>query len=236
MSIYQKIDAIRKEAGALAKNDGGTEGVKFKFRGIDSTINHLSSHLESAGVLVFPVDVEKEVTTRELGGGKAITQTDLAVTYRFVDIDDGSDFLVRVPGLAQDYSDRSSAQAMSVAFRIALLQTFFLPTDDKEPEVAGEETQKYIEDANKDNSRTAAKKPSGPTLAELKGAMRTQLEARGIKGIAKIREYGNNFYKTAIEADPSKKDKWIESPEAITKVLKHLESGEITEGVDDVEY
>ena len=42
-------------------------------------------------------------------------------------------------GLANDYADRSTAQAQSVAFRVALLQTFALPTHSPEPEQTGVE-------------------------------------------------------------------------------------------------
>lgn len=144
LNIYQLINAIRLEAGALAPVQG--KGVPFPFRGIDGTVNHLSQFLNKYGVITAPNLLEHKVTMREIGNAKAITQSEVIVCYTFY-APDGSSFDVTTAGLAQDYSDRSAAQAQSVAYRIALLQTFTLPTQQVEPEEAGEQTMKYIADA-----------------------------------------------------------------------------------------
>lgn len=141
MNIYQIIAAVGSEAGALAPESKG--GVPFAFRGVDGTVAHLVPHLRKYGVITVPEVLEQKVTTRELSAGKAITQTEVLTKFHFY-APDGSSVSATTAGLAQDYADRSTAQAQSVAFRVALLQTFTLPTHDKEPEQAGEETQKFI--------------------------------------------------------------------------------------------
>lgn len=161
-NIYSIIATIADEAGALAKSNAN--GVPFAFRGIDAVINHLAPHLDKHGVFSTSRIVDKQTTSRELNGGKAITQTDVTVEYTF-HAPDGSSISTTVVGLAQDYSDRSAAQAMSVAYRIALLQLFHLPTTDKEPEQAGEETQRYIE---QNTAKATASKPAGRTADQVR--------------------------------------------------------------------
>src|SRR5690606_3994165 len=78
---------------------------------------------------------------------------------------DGSSVVVVTPGLADDFADRSTAQAMSVAYRVALLQLFHLPTHSKEPEETGEETMKQRE-----GSGTAPKAPKAVAAAQQRQA------------------------------------------------------------------
>lgn len=154
-NIYQIISKIGEEAGALAPEKTG--GVPFAFRGVDGTVAHLVPHLRKYGVITVPEVVSQNVTQREVGNNKTITQTEVLTRFHFY-APDGTSVTATTAGLAQDYSDRSTSQAQSVAFRIALLQTFTLPTHDKEPEVAGEETQKVIADNPK--STPAPTKPA----------------------------------------------------------------------------
>mgnify|MGYP002777358680 CR=1 FL=1 len=169
-NIYSIISTIAEEAGALAKSQSG--GVPFAFRGIDAVINHLAPHLDKHGVFSTSRIVDKVTSARELynaqgqPNGKAVTQTDVTVEYTF-HAPDGSSVSTQVVGLAQDYADRSAAQAMSVAYRIALLQLFHLPTTDKEPEQAGEETQAYIDRQSAPRAGGVAK-AAGPSIDALR--------------------------------------------------------------------
>lgn len=145
LTIFERINLISKEAGALAPESKG--GVPFAFRGIDGTVAHLSYFLNKYGVFAAPKVASHEVTEREVPGaggkpsGRAVKTTRLEVEYTFYG-PAGDSITVTTPGLADDFADRSSAQAMSVAYRIALLQLFHLPTHSREPEEAGEETMR----------------------------------------------------------------------------------------------
>lgn len=148
-NIFDIIPRIADEAGALAPQDSG--GVPFKFRGVDQVVAHLAPLLDKYKVFQTARVVDKNTSARELENkdgtktGKAVTQTDLTIEYTFW-APDGSSVATQAAGLAQDYADRSAAQAQSVAYRVALLQLFHLPTHDKEPEQVGEETQRKIEE------------------------------------------------------------------------------------------
>lgn len=214
LNIFQIISRISEEAGALAKTMEAGSGLKFAFRGIDGVINHLSPYFQKYGVVVVPAVVDKVTSTREIAGGKAITQTDLLVMYTFY-APDGSSVAVQTAGLAQDYADRSAAQAQSVALRIALLQTFFLPTQDRSPEAAGEETQRYI-DGNQEAAARASTGPKQPpvTAQQLIGRLIGD-PTNTLSGEA-VNEIGANMF-------PRKKDRaWFRNEEDMTKLHDEL--------------
>lgn len=182
LNIYQIISKIGEEAGALAPEKTG--GVPFAFRGVDGTVAHLVPHLRKYGVITVPEVIDQRVTQREVGNNKTITQTEVLTRFHFY-APDGTSVTATTAGLAQDYSDRSTSQAQSVAFRIALLQTFTLPTHDKEPEVAGEETQKVIAD----NPKTKVD-PNAPKI-ESRQDVKNRLisKSKNAKNNVKGREY-----------------------------------------------
>lgn len=141
LNIIQIISKISAEAGGLEPEKKG--GVPFPFRGIDGTVNHLSSLTQKYGVVIVPKVIDHEVSSSSIGT-KTLTQSKVTVEYTFY-APDMTSITATTAGLAQDYSDRSAAQAQSVALRIALLQTFLLPTQTKEPEEVGEENAKIAE-------------------------------------------------------------------------------------------
>jgi hypothetical protein len=134
-NITQAIAKVREEAGALAP--ASKNGVPFAFRGIDGTVAHLVPFLNKYGIITVPNVVYCNVSERQDEKGRTLKTSDVLVAYDFI-APDGSKVSATTPGLADDYADRSTAQAMSVAFRIALLQTFTLPTHSPEPEETGQ--------------------------------------------------------------------------------------------------
>lgn len=220
-NIYQLISKISEEAGHLEATKDPASGLKFAFRGVNAVVNHFAPLLRKHGVITVPEVLDRTTSTRELNGGKAITQTDVKVAYHFYG-PDGDDVVATTLGLAQDYADRSAAQAMSVAYRVALLQVFSLPTDDKEPEVAGEEVQKYIEGAGKHVNASTGKpvKQTDPAveIGDLKAKISKTLK---VAGISSVKAYGDKFF--------DGRDGWDKSVVALQKLLKAVEAGEILE-------
>ena len=161
LNIYQRINLISQEAGALAPEAKG--GVPFAFRGIDGTVAHLTPFLHKYGVFNTSTTLSHLVTEREVGN-RVIKTTQVEVEFEFF-APDGSSVKMVTPGLADDFADRSSAQAMSVAYRIALLQLFHLPTHSKEPEESGQEVMDGRASAAPRSA--AGEVPAGVPLAKL---------------------------------------------------------------------
>lgn len=223
-NIYTLISKISKEAGALAPEKSG--GVPFAFRGVDSTINHLAPLLQEYGVVTIPEVLEHKVTSREVGN-KVVTQSEVTTKFTFA-APDGSSVSPTTVGLAQDYADRSAAQAQSVAFRVALLQTFTLPTHQKEPEEAGEEVMRTTE---AEKSKIVAAKPPASTPSTT--ALRAEV-TKYIKGFTdpdtgevrdpipadKINDYATKKFKVERKV-------WVENQDQMTELVADIKAGKI---------
>jgi len=169
MEIIKLISKISEEAGALAPTKNPAGGVPFSYRGIDSTVNHLSPLLHKYGVITVPEIVSITVTPTP-NGNRTVKTTEVVTRYRFY-APDGSHVDSTTAGLADDFGDRSTAQAQSVAFRVALLQTFTLPTDSPDPEETGQVVQDGIA---KGDATAPPKAPAEPKLDEV-GKLRAEI-------------------------------------------------------------
>jgi hypothetical protein len=186
LNIVQIISRISSEAGALAPLQG--KGVPFPFRGIDGTVNHLAPLLQKYGVIVIPEVLEHLVSAREPAPNRTLTQSEVTVKFTFY-APDGSSLSATTVGLAQDYSDRCAAQAQSVALRVALLQTFTLPTQMPEPEEIGEQVKAQTAQGNAakapTRTETSINKAAGAGAASSVSALQSQVKAAaGTKGLS----------------------------------------------------
>lgn len=219
LNIYQRINLVSKEAGALEAKKGGS-GVPFPFRGIDSTINHLSPFLRKYGVIFVPTVVQHQVEHVD-DGKRTVTWSDVVTSYTFY-APDGSNVTATTPGIAMDYADRSTAQAMSVSLRIALLQTFGLPTQTKEPEETGQEVIDGAGARPAENRQQAmlSKAKAAPAVVNPLDAPRLEVRQAGAKkGLtnSQINEIGekiNTDFFNNVEALGKVKDKINELPDA----------------------
>lgn len=132
MSLVSKMIQVSTDVGHVAKNGKNTH-QGFNFRGIDAVVNALSPALRANGIIVTPTVLNYEYNQIEVGQNKSLMgHARIEVRYSFTD---GTDTIATVvAGEAMDAGDKATAKAMSVAFRTALLQTFCLPTDDKDPD------------------------------------------------------------------------------------------------------
>lgn len=217
-NIYELINLISQEAGALAPESKG--GVPFAFRGIDGTVAHLSPFMRKYGVIVVPSVQDRNVVATPVGT-KTLTGTDILTTYTFY-APDGSSLETTVTGYATDYADRSSAQAQSVALRVALLQVFFLPTHSPDPEetsVTPDSSANAAPSAPAGSTARPSAPPANPAKAlqaQIKAAWETQHGA-GDTGYVKL---GNEKF-------PQGQDTWINDKAKLTGLLDAVNKGEV---------
>lgn len=204
-NVTQALAAVMAEVRGVGK-DGfhDAPGAKFKFRGIDAIVNAVGPAMRNHGVIVTPQLVD--VTRRDVStsGGKASRETCVIVKYIFTG-PDGTTLETIVPGEAMDSADKGTAKAMSVAFRIALLQALCLPTDDADPDSHHYERD-YQQQAPPPQQRTngqqqrpaAAAQPAEDTTAEAARAdLRAKVKAANIDGKALadrfLQQYGEEL-------------------------------------------
>ena len=133
-AIYGALCDIMNAVPYIGKDKTSDHG-KFKFRGIDDVLNAVGPKMREHCVFVIPrmIDMTRNPTTSKTGGG--LMNTVVKAEFTFVSGADGSTVTVGpVPGEAMDSGDKSTAKAMSVAYRTALIQLFAIPTGDPDPD------------------------------------------------------------------------------------------------------
>lgn len=132
-TIWVLMGAAMAKLRAVGKDGqfGGPGG--FNFRGIDACMNAVGPVFRELGI-VGPVPELLDVQHDTMDTGKRVMQRCIVkVRYRFIG-PNGDEISAVVPGVAVDTSDKADAKAMSVACRIALLQTLCLPTQEPDPD------------------------------------------------------------------------------------------------------
>ena len=132
-SIQVLLARVMNDVNAVKKTDRNT-AQNFSFRGIDAVVNAVAPALREHGVIVMPEVLEHTYSTVEVGRNRTqMEHVIVRVKYTFTGTQ-GDSLSCTVLGEAMDAGDKATPKAMSVAFRIALLQALALPTDEPDPD------------------------------------------------------------------------------------------------------
>lgn len=119
----------------VIKKDGVNRHSQYKFRGIDGVLDTVGPAFRENGILITSKIDQIDYEDRPTNNGKASTLIRGIVTFRF-HFGDGQTLETSVAAEAQDWGDKGTSKFMSVALRTALLQTFTVPTHEKETEAS----------------------------------------------------------------------------------------------------
>lgn len=136
-TVIEALSAVMEDVRAVGKGDRNTQ-QGYQFRGIDSVINAVGPVLRKHGVIVMPVGVEAHYRDVQTSQGKPSRECTVNVKYRFYG-PNGDHLDAEVPGESMDFGDKGAPKAMSVAYRILLLQSLCIPTGDSDPDAASYE-------------------------------------------------------------------------------------------------
>jgi hypothetical protein len=132
-SIYQLLSEVMGEVQSIGKNSRNSQ-QGYAFRGVDDVVNVVGPAFRRHGI-VGPVPHASTAGYRDVrtANDKASREVTVMVTYRFYG--PAGDYLeCQVPGESMDVGDKGTPKAMSVAYRIALLQVLNIPTDSPDPD------------------------------------------------------------------------------------------------------
>jgi hypothetical protein len=131
-TVVEALASVMEEVRAVRKGDRNTQ-QNYAFRGIDAVMNAAGPAFRKFGVVVVPILEDVHYRDVQTSTGKASRECTVKVRYRFHG--PAGDYIECVtPGESMDFGDKGAPKAMSVAYRIALLQALCLPTDDVEPD------------------------------------------------------------------------------------------------------
>lgn len=132
-TIFELIARVMEDIEPVAKKTKHQQ-QGFMYRGVDDVTIAADDALTKHGV-IGPVPYAESVAYESTEVGKNRTPTRIAqvmVKYRLYG-PRGDYVETQVPGEAMDSGDKSTPKAMSVAYRIALLQMLRIPTGEKDP-------------------------------------------------------------------------------------------------------
>lgn len=131
-TIAQALAAVMADIGGVGK-DGENKQQNYRFRGVDAVVNAVGPALRKHGVIMVPhagIPTEEKYQSKQ---GANMTRVVLPVTFDFVG-PAGDTISCHVYGESSDSGDKVMAKAHSVAWRVAMLQVFAIPTDDPDPD------------------------------------------------------------------------------------------------------
>jgi hypothetical protein len=131
-TVIEALARVMGDVQPVGKNSTNPE-YGYRFRGIDAVVNEVGPALRRHGVVALPVKTSIGYRDVKTSKGKDSRECTVAVTYRFYG--PAGDYIdAEVPGESMDNGDKGTAKAMSVAYRILLLQALCIPTDDPDPD------------------------------------------------------------------------------------------------------
>lgn len=133
MNIYQAINAVMADCGAIGK-DTKNQQQGFFYRGVDAVMNALQPLMVKHQIFVVPEVLEQTREERQTAKGSNLLYSILRIKYTFY-ASDGTSVQAIVTGEGMDSGDKASNKAMSVAFKYACFQVFCIPTEEmKDPD------------------------------------------------------------------------------------------------------
>lgn len=131
-NIYTAFSAAMEEVQAVRK-EGFNDSQRYNFRGIDQVVNAVGPIFRKHHIIPIPYHCAAEYRDVLTSTGKPTREVTVSATYRFYG--PAGDFIEAVvPGESLDSGDKGTAKAMSVAYRIVLLQSLCIPTDERDPD------------------------------------------------------------------------------------------------------
>ena len=129
--VYGAFAAAMQEIGAVGKDSRNEQG--WMFRGIDAVMNAVGPAFRKHGLFLLPEVLDHNLVATPRGNKTPVISATVKVRYTVVH-SDGSSFSGVAPGEGNDFSDKATAKAMSVALRTFLIQSLVLPTDEEDPD------------------------------------------------------------------------------------------------------
>ncbi len=130
MKVYSAIAAV---AAQMAKDGISKSRVnqeqKFKFRGIDETLNALAPVLSTHGLVILPRMLSRQLTERLTQRGNPLFSVVVEAEFDFVAAEDGSKHTIKTFGEAMDTGDKATNKAMSIAYKYAAFLAFCIPVE-----------------------------------------------------------------------------------------------------------
>jgi hypothetical protein len=131
-TVQQLMIEVMRRVTFVGKEQRNTE-QRFDFRGIDDVINALGPAMREVGILCLPTVEWSDRASTKTTRGKDTRETLVRTRYTFYG-PRGDSVSAVTEGESLDSGDKGTAKAQTVAWRVAMIQAFALPTDEPDPD------------------------------------------------------------------------------------------------------
>ena len=149
MNIYQKLAAITADMATVAKNLNVSTGKNGSYKAVSERdiIDNVKPLEEKHGVYSYPVFREtlesERLETETQYGAKTTFYTRIKTVYRFVNVDDPTDYIDTVTfSVGLDSGDKGDGKAMTYGDKYALMKAYKISTGE-DPDQNASEDAKY---------------------------------------------------------------------------------------------
>lgn len=208
------IPLIRAELGFVGKDQQTESGTRYNYRGHDQIVNAIVPLLDKYGVYTTVEDKPVFYEGRN-AGTKYVTAVQLIKAVTFW-APDGSSRVSTILSESTDYSNKATGQASTYAYRIALEQTFTIPTGRPDPDADASEQEPTQEAPAPAQPKAAA--PSDDEIKVLKGEIAAAYRAIGITAKEDIQAHGTAYF--------NGREGWDKSATPLRKLLAAIQAGE----------
>lgn len=126
-TLIQKIAAITGELGAINKERKKNSALSYGYQSIDDVVNALNPLLAKYEIAIFEEIISLETSDVSIGTKQAV-RANVQIAYH---VTDGKTTIVtHGAAIKIDYSDKSVTQAMSMAYKYAMIRLFAIRTND----------------------------------------------------------------------------------------------------------
>ena len=135
--IYMAMNLVMKDLEAIKKENrvaAGSGGPNYAFRGIDQFLNAVHPLIAKYRIIIEPEALERHQEFVKVEGKYGVRidkHVAVKISFKFRAVD-GSYTETVMWGEGVDGGDKATAKANSAALKYALIQTFFVPTEDIE--------------------------------------------------------------------------------------------------------
>jgi len=131
-TVVQLMIDVMRRVRFVGKDQRNTE-QRFDFRGIDDVINALGPAMREVGIIVLPTVEWSQRASTKTTRGKDTRETTIRTRWTFYG-PAGDSISAVTEGESLDSGDKGTAKAQTVAWRVAMIQAFALPTDEPDPD------------------------------------------------------------------------------------------------------
>jgi hypothetical protein len=184
MNIYQKMSQATAEITAVAKNlNVGFGRASYKAAGEADVLCAVKKVEEKHGIYSYPVAreiIESGIIESMKADGSTYKQNylRLAITYRFVNIEEPSDYIeITSYGDGIDTGDKATGKAMTYGDKYALMKAYKIITGEDPDQYASTEMAEKA--TKKEMPKKAVEQPSNLIDARMQGTLYTACKKAG---------------------------------------------------------